>query len=135
MSYKMGLNCLEFEQPIAELEAKIEALRLVSSDTEINISEEINRLQAKSLELTSSIFRNLSDWQIVQLARHPLRPYTLDYIQSVFTDFDELHGDRTFADDKAIVAGIGRLDDQPVMIIGQQKGRDTKEKILRNFGM
>ncbi len=131
----MNPNYLDFEQPIAELDAKIEALRLVGSDSEINIGEEITRLQAKSRELTASVFKNLSAWQITQLARHPLRPYSLDYISRIFTDFDELHGDRTFADDHALVAGIARLDDTPVMIIAQQKGRDTKEKIYRNFGM
>lgn len=131
----MNPNYLDFEQPIAELDAKIEALRLVGSDSEINIGEEISRLQAKSRELTASVFRNLSAWQITQLARHPLRPYSLDYISRIFNDFDELHGDRAFADDHALVAGIARLDEEPVMIIGQQKGRDTKEKIYRNFGM
>jgi len=131
----MNLNCLDFEQPIAELEAKIEELRLVGSDSEINISEEIDRLQAKSRTLTTSIFRSLSDWQIIQLARHPQRPYTIDYIPRIFTDFDEMHGDRAFADDKAIIGGLARLEGEPVMIIGQQKGRDTKEKLYRNFGM
>ncbi|MCI0508127.1 MAG: acetyl-CoA carboxylase carboxyltransferase subunit alpha [Gammaproteobacteria bacterium] len=131
----MNLNFLEFEQPIAELEAKIEELRYVSNDAEINISEEISRLQEKSKTLTASIFANLSPWQISQLARHPLRPYTLDYAQRIFTDFDELHGDRVFADDQAIVGGVARLDGKPVMIIGQQKGRDTNEKVRRNFGM
>jgi acetyl-CoA carboxylase carboxyl transferase subunit alpha len=131
----MNLNCLDFEQPIAELEAKIEELRLVGSDSEINITEEIERLQTKSRSLTASIFRSLSDWQIIQLARHPQRPYTLDYLSQVCTDFDELHGDRAFADDKAIVGGLARLEGQPVVVIGQQKGRDTKEKIYRNFGM
>lgn len=131
----MNPNYLEFEQPIAELDAKIEALRLVGTDTEINIGEEISRLQSKSKDLTASVFKNLTAWQITQLARHPLRPYTLDYISRIFTDFDELHGDRTFADDHALVAGIARLNDEPVMVIGQQKGRDTKEKIYRNFGM
>ncbi|MBN9286991.1 MAG: acetyl-CoA carboxylase carboxyltransferase subunit alpha [Gammaproteobacteria bacterium 39-13] len=131
----MNPNYLDFEQPIAELDAKIEALRLVGSDSEINIGEEITRLQAKSRELTASVFRNLSAWQITQLARHPLRPYSLDYISRIFSDFDELHGDRTFADDHALVAGIARLEGEPVMVIGQQKGRDTKEKIYRNFGM
>jgi len=131
----MNLNFLEFEQPIAELEEKIKALRLVGNDTEINISEEIVRLEQKSRDLTAHIFKNLSSWQIVQLARHPKRPYTLDYIQYMITDFDELHGDRNFADDKAMIGGIGLLDNIPVMIIGQQKGRDTKEKVIRNFGM
>lgn len=131
----MNLNFLDFEQPIAELEAKIEELRYVGDDTEINISEEISRLQAKSRSLTEAIFSNLSPWQISQLARHPQRPYTLDYLKQLFTDFEELHGDRAFADDAAIVGGIARLDGRPVMVIGQQKGRDTKEKLRRNFGM
>ncbi len=131
----MNLNFLEFEQPIAELEAKIEELRYVGSDAEINISEEISRLQGKSQELTESIFSNLNPWQISQMSRHPLRPYTLDYIERIFTDFQELHGDRAFADDQAIVGGIARLDGKPVMVIGQQKGRDTKEKLKRNFAM
>jgi len=131
----MNMNFLDFEQPVAELEAKIEELRHVGTDTEINITEEIARLESKSRDLTKSIFKNLSAWQIVQLARHPQRPYSLDVIQHVFTDFDELHGDRAFSDDKAIVAGIARLKDVPVMVIGQQKGRDTKEKVERNFGM
>jgi len=129
------LNFLDFEQPIAELEAKIEQLRYVSSDAEVNISEEINRLQTKSNDLTRAIFTNLTSWQISKLSRHPQRPYTLDYIKRIFTDFEELHGDRAFADDKAIVAGLARFRDQPVMVIGHQKGRDTKEKIARNFGM
>ncbi len=131
----MNPNYLDFEQPIAELDAKIEALRLVDSDNEINISDEINRLEAKSRQLTASVFRDLTAWQIVQLARHPLRPYTLDYITRIFTDFDELHGDRAFADDHALVGGIAYLEGEPVMLIGQQKGRDTKEKIYRNFSM
>jgi acetyl-CoA carboxylase carboxyl transferase subunit alpha len=131
----MNLNFLDFEQPIAELEAKIEELRYVGDDAEININEEIGRLQAKSQALTESIFSNLNAWQISQLARHPQRPYALDYIQRIFGDFEELHGDRAFADDPAIVGGVARLDDLPVMVIGQQKGRDTKEKIHRNFGM
>ena len=131
----MNMNFLEFEQPIAELEAKIEELRFVGSDAEINISEEISRLQTKSRELTESIFSKLDAWQVSQLARHPQRPYTLDYIVRMFTDFEELHGDRAFADDLAIVGGIARLDGRPVMVIGQQKGRDTKEKLKRNFAM
>ncbi len=131
----MNLNFLEFEQPIAELEAKIEELRYVGDDAEINIGEEIARLQAKSKSLTESIFSNLNSWQISQLARHPQRPYTLDYIEAIFTDFEELHGDRAFADDKAIVGGVARIDGRPVMVIGHQKGRDTKEKVARNFGM
>jgi acetyl-CoA carboxylase carboxyl transferase subunit alpha len=131
----MNLNFLEFEQPIAELEAKIEELRYVGDDAEINIGEEIGRLQAKSKSLTESIFSNLNAWQISQLARHPQRPYTLDYIERLFTDFEELHGDRAYADDPSIVGGIARLNDKPLMVIGQQKGRDTKEKVYRNFGM
>jgi len=131
----MNLNFLDFEQPIAELEAKIEELRYVGSDNEINIVEEITRLQGKSRELTETIFSNLKSAQISQLSRHPQRPYLLDYIERVFTDFEELHGDRAFKDDYAIVGGIARLDNTPVMIIGQQKGRDTAEKVKRNFGM
>ena len=131
----MNLNFLDFEQPIAELEAKIEELRYVGDDAEININEEIGRLQAKSQSLTESIFSNLNAWQISQLARHPQRPYALDYIDKIFTEFQELHGDRAFADDAAIVGGLARLDGAPVIVIGQQKGRDTKEKIHRNFGM
>ena len=131
----MDLNFLEFEQPVAELEAKIEELRLVGDDNEINIQEEITRLEAKSRALTKSLFSSLKPWQISQLARHPLRPYMLDYVERIFDDFQELHGDRTYADDHAIVGGIARLDGRSVMLIGQQKGRDTKEKIRRNFGM
>lgn len=131
----MSLNHLDFERPIAELEAKIEELQLVGTDSVINIQEEITRLKSKSQDLTASIFRSLTSWQVVQLARHPRRPHTLDYISKIFTDFDELHGDRSFADDKAIIGGLAMLEDQPVMIIGQQKGRDTKEKLNRNFGM
>ncbi|GGE41143.1 acetyl-coenzyme A carboxylase carboxyl transferase subunit alpha [Halopseudomonas oceani] len=126
---------LEFEQPIADLQAKIEELRLVGSDNALNITEEITRLQEKSKSLTESIFGNLSSWQVAQMSRHPQRPYTLDYIRHIFTDFEELHGDRHFADDAAIVGGIARLDGRPVMIIGHQKGRDVKEKVRRNFGM
>jgi acetyl-CoA carboxylase carboxyl transferase subunit alpha len=131
----MDLNFLEFEQPIAELEAKIEELRLVGDDNEINIQDEIQRLESKSRSLTESIFSSLSPWQISQLSRHPQRPYTLDYVKRIFTDFTELHGDRAFADDHAIVGGVARLDGRPVMLIGHQKGRDTKDKIYRNFGM
>ena len=129
------MRFLDFEQPIAELEAKIEELRHVGVDAELNISEEIGRLESKSINLTEQIFSKLNSWQISQLARHPLRPYTLDYIDQIFTDFEELHGDRAFADDAAIVGGVARLDGLPVMVIGQQKGRDTKEKVKRNFGM
>ena len=131
----MNPNFLEFEQPIADLEAKIEELRLVGSGSEVNISEEVAKLQEKSISLTENIFSNLSAWQISQLARHPKRPYMLDYIKRIFTDFDELHGDRAFADDPAMVGGITRLNDQPVMVIGHQKGREVKEKVRRNFGM
>ncbi|WP_078119174.1 acetyl-CoA carboxylase carboxyl transferase subunit alpha [Thiosocius teredinicola] len=131
----MNLDFLEFEQPIAELQAKIEELRLVGNDNEINIQEEIERLEGKSRSLTEQIFSNLSPWQISQLARHPLRPYTLDYVARIVDDFEELHGDRAFADDRAIVGGLGRIAGKPVMVIGHQKGRDTKEKISRNFGM
>src|SRR5690242_4029317 len=131
----MNLNFLEFEQPIAELEAKIEELRFVGDESAISITDEIERLQAKSRALTENIFSNLSAWQVAQLARHPQRPYTLDYVQRVFTDFEELRGDRAFADDPALVCGVARLDGRPVAVIGQQKGRDTKEKIRRNFGM
>jgi acetyl-CoA carboxylase carboxyl transferase subunit alpha len=131
----MNLDFLEFEQPIAELQAKIEELRLVGNDNEINIQEEIERLEGKSRSLTESIFSDLTPWQISQLARHPLRPYTLDYISRMVDDFEELHGDRAYGDDHAIVAGLGRIEGRPVMLIGHQKGRDTKEKISRNFGM
>ena len=131
----MNPNFLDFEQPIAELEAKIEELRNVGSDNEININEEIGRLESKCTSMLGSIFSSLNAWQISQLARHPLRPYTLDYVERIFTDFEELHGDRLFADDPAIVGGIARLDGRPVMVIGHQKGRDTKEKVRRNFGM
>ncbi len=131
----MDLNFLEFEQPIAELEAKIDELRYVGDDAEVNINDEVSKLEAKSRALTQSIFSSLSAWQISQLSRHPQRPYTLDYVVRMFTDFQELHGDRCYADDQAIIGGVARLDGLPVMIIGQQKGRDTKEKLHRNFGM
>ncbi|MGK2946655.1 MAG: acetyl-CoA carboxylase carboxyl transferase subunit alpha [Candidatus Malihini olakiniferum] len=134
----MSLNFLDFEQLIAELEAKIDSLTSVSRQDkklDINLDEEIQRLREKSVELTRKIFSNLGAWQIAQLARHPQRPYTLDYISYIFTDFDELAGDRAYSDDKAIVGGIARLDGRPVMVIGHQKGRETKEKIRRNFGM
>ena len=131
----MNPNYLDFEQPIAELEAKIEELRLVGEDSEINISDEIERLQEKNVVLTEQVFSDLSAWQVAQVARHPQRPYTLDYAELIFEDFDELSGDRHFADDKAIVGGIARLDGRPVMIIGHQKGRETREKVKRNFGM
>jgi acetyl-CoA carboxylase carboxyl transferase subunit alpha len=131
----MAMNFLEFEQPIAELEAKIEELKFLGNDASANISDEIKRLQTKSRALTSSIFANLSPWQITQLARHPQRPYTLDYISMIFTDWQELHGDRMYSDDLAIVGGLARLDGVPLMVIGQQKGRDTKERVRRNYGM
>jgi acetyl-CoA carboxylase carboxyl transferase subunit alpha len=131
----MNPNYLDFEQPIAELEVKIEELRLVGSDNEINIGSEIETLRNKSTRLTEKIYSNLSAWDIVKVARHPRRPYTLDYIERVFTEFDELHGDRHFGDDKAIVGGLARIDDQPVMVIGQEKGRAVKDKVYRNFGM
>ncbi len=131
----MKTTFLEFEQPIAELEEKIEQLRFVQDDSAVDISEEISRLEAKSQSLTKDIYAKLTPWQIAQVARHPQRPYTLDYIEHIFTDFEELHGDRAFADDRAIVGGLARFNGQSVMVIGHQKGRDTKEKILRNFGM
>ncbi|HEC13913.1 MAG TPA: acetyl-CoA carboxylase carboxyltransferase subunit alpha [Acidiferrobacteraceae bacterium] len=131
----MNLNYLEFEQPIAELEAKIEELRHVSVDGDFNIGDEIARLKKKSIKLTESVFSSLTTWQVSQLARHPQRPFSLDYIQRFITDFQELHGDRSYADDHALIGGLGRLDGRPVMIIGHQKGRDTKDKLFRNFGM
>lgn len=131
----MDPNFLEFEQPIAELQAKISELRYVTDDSDINISEEISILEKKADSLTSNIFSKLTPWQISQLSRHPSRPYTLDYIDRMFTDFEFLHGDRAYSNDQPIIGGIGRLDGKPVMVIGQQKGRDTKEKIKRNFGM
>ena len=131
----MDMNFLEFEQPIAELEAKIEELRHVGDDNEINIEEEIERLEGKSQALIESIFSKLTPWQISQLSRHPQRPYLMDYAERVFDGFQELHGDRAYADDHAIVGGVGRLDGRSVMVIGHQKGRDTKDKIYRNFGM
>ena len=132
---RMDLKFLEFEQPIAELEAKIDELRFVGDDSEININEEVARLKAKSESLTRNIFAKLSAWQIAQIARHPMRPYTLDYLQFIAPDFQELHGDRMYADDPAVVGGIGRLDGRAVMFIGHQKGRDTKERVRRNYGM
>jgi len=131
----MKTTFLDFEQPIAELEAKIDELRFVQDDSAFDISEEIARLQKKSQTLTKDIYAKLNAWQIAQVARHPQRPYTLDYIQALFTDFEELHGDRAFADDAAIIGGMARFNDHPVMVIGHQKGRDTKDKIYRNFGM
>ncbi|MDD2663729.1 MAG: acetyl-CoA carboxylase carboxyltransferase subunit alpha [Dechloromonas sp.] len=131
----MKTSFLDFEQSIADLEAKIEELRFVQDDSAVDISEEIERLEKKSAQLTKDVYAKLSPWQISQVARHPQRPYTLDYVQHIFTDFEELHGDRAFADDHAIVGGLARFNGQPVMVIGHQKGRDTKEKIFRNFGM
>ncbi|MCK5715993.1 MAG: acetyl-CoA carboxylase carboxyltransferase subunit alpha [Thiomargarita sp.] len=131
----MNINFLDFEQPIAELEAKIGELRCVTNDSDININDEIARLQVKCDDLTRKIFTSLTAWQVSQLARHPQRPYLLDYIDLIFTDFEELRGDRTFGDDSAMLGGLARFDGQPVMLIGQQKGRDTKEKLQHNFGM
>lgn len=131
----MNPDYLDFEQPIADLEVKINELRLVGSDNKLNIGDEINKLQDKSRKLTEKIFNSLTPWQISQLARHPLRPYTEDYIRYIFTDFDELHGDRYFADDPALMGGVAWLENKPVMIIGHQKGRGTAEKVKRNFGM
>lgn len=131
----MNPNYLDFEQPIAELEVKIEELQLVGTDNDINIGDEITTLREKSTRLTEKIYSNLSAWDIVKVARHPQRPYTLDYIPRIFTEFDELHGDRHFADDHAIVGGIARLQGRPVMVIGQEKGRNVQEKVARNFGM
>ncbi|MBK6357412.1 MAG: acetyl-CoA carboxylase carboxyltransferase subunit alpha [Betaproteobacteria bacterium] len=131
----MKTSFLDFEQSIADLEAKIEELRFVQDDSAVDISEEIDRLEKKSGQLTKDIYGKLSPWQISQVARHPQRPYTLDYLSLIFTDFEELHGDRAFADDHAIVGGLARFNGQSVMVIGHQKGRDTKEKIYRNFGM
>jgi acetyl-CoA carboxylase carboxyl transferase subunit alpha len=131
----MSLNYLDFEQPIAELQAKIDELRFATAGSEINLTDEIGRLESKIREITEQIFANLQPWQIVQLARHPQRPYTLDYVKALFTDWEELHGDRHYSDDPAIVNGIARLDGRPCVIIGQQKGRDTKERTRRNFGM
>jgi acetyl-CoA carboxylase carboxyl transferase subunit alpha len=131
----MKVTFLDFEQPISELESKIEQLRYVQDDSALDISDEISRLQKKSQTLTKDIYAKLSSWQISQVSRHPQRPYTLDYIQHLFTDFEELHGDRVYADDAAIVGGLARFNGQSVMVIGQQKGRDTKERQYRNFGM
>lgn len=131
----MDPNYLDFEQPIAELEAKIRELRLVGSDNDLNIGEEIRNLQEKSDRLTEKIYADLTPWQISQVARHPQRPYTMDFVERIFTGFDELHGDRLFADDQAIIGGLARLDGRPVMVIGHQKGRGTKDKVRHNFGM
>jgi acetyl-CoA carboxylase carboxyl transferase subunit alpha len=135
MSVSMKFNFLEFEKPIAELQAKIEELRLVTHDTDVNINEEIARLETKSKDLTRQIFKNLSAWQITQLARHPQRPHTQDFIARIFTDFHELHGDRHFAQGTPIIGGLARLEGEPVMVIGHEKGRNTAEKLRRNFGM
>jgi acetyl-CoA carboxylase carboxyl transferase subunit alpha len=131
----MNPNYLDFEQPIAELEVKIEELQLVGNDNDINISEEIGRLREKSRKLTEKIFSDLTAWDIVRVARHPQRPYTLDYLPRVFTEFEELHGDRHFGDDRALVGGVARLNGEPVMVIGQEKGRSINDKVMRNFGM
>ena len=131
----MDIKFLDFEQPIAELEAKIEELRYVGDDSEININEEVARLKSKSAALTKNIFSKLSPWQIARVARHESRPYTLDYLTMISPDFQELHGDRMYADDPAIIGGVGRIDGRPVMFIGHQKGRDTKERVRRNYGM
>ncbi len=131
----MDLKFLDFEQPIAELEAKIEELRFVGEDSEVNINEEVARLKVKSEQLTKSIFAKLSSWQVTQVARHPMRPYTADYLKLIAPDFQELHGDRMFADDSAIIGGLGRIDGRSVVFIGHQKGRDTKERVRRNYGM
>jgi acetyl-CoA carboxylase carboxyl transferase subunit alpha len=131
----MNLNYLDFEQPIADLEGKIEELQLVGSDNDLNIGDEIAKLREKNTKLTESIYSNLTPWQVVKVARHPQRPYTADYISRIFTDFDELHGDRHFGDDKAIIGGVARLDGKPVMVIGEEKGRSVNDKIYRNFGM
>ena len=131
----MNLNYLTFEQPIADLEAKIQELSAVGSDNNLNISEELSRLREQSRNLTKKIYAKLTPWQIVQVARHPQRPYSSDYIERIFSDFDELHGDRHFGDDNAIIGGVARLDGKPVMVIGQEKGRSVKEKVDRNFGM
>ncbi len=131
----MDLKFLDFEQPIAELEAKIDELRYVGDDSEVNINDEVARLKNKSETLTQSIFAKLTPWQVAQVARHPMRPYTADYLGEIVTDFQELHGDRMYADDPAIVGGVGRIDGRSVMLIGHQKGRDTKERVRRNYGM
>jgi len=131
----MNPNYLDFEQPIADLEEKIEELSSVSGSDDLNLADEVARLREKSQALTAKIYSDLSPWDIVRVARHPQRPYSLDYIQHIFTEFDELHGDRHFGDDKAIVGGIARLEGQPVMVIGQEKGRSVKDKVMRNFGM
>ena len=131
----MNPNYLDFEQPIADLEVKIEELTNVGSEADMDISQEIETLKQKSKRLTEKIFSNLSPWDIVRIARHPLRPHAIDYINEIFSEFDELHGDRHFGDDKAIIGGVARLEGSPVMVIGQEKGRAVKEKVHRNFGM
>ena len=131
----MNLNYLSFEQPIAELEAKIEELHLVGNDNELNIAEEVSKLRDKSQKLTQNIYAKLTPWQVVQVARHTQRPYSLDYIKRIFTDWEEMHGDRHFGDDSAIVGGVARLNGKPVMVIGEEKGRGVSEKVMRNFGM
>lgn len=131
----MNLNYLDFEQPIAELEGKIEELQLVGNSSDVNIADEIARLRQKSSKLTESIYSKLTAWEVVKIARHPQRPYTSDYIPRIFTEFEELHGDRHFGDDKAIIGGVARLDGKPVMVIGEEKGRTVTEKVMRNFGM
>jgi len=128
-------NFLDFEQPIAELESKIEELRYVQSESAVDISQEIEQLSKKSLQLTKDLYTNLTPWQVTKIARHSERPYTLDYVREIFTHFVELHGDRHFADDQSIVGGLARFNGQPCMVLGQQKGRDTRERTLRNFGM
>ncbi|MGB2180518.1 MAG: acetyl-CoA carboxylase carboxyltransferase subunit alpha [Porticoccaceae bacterium] len=131
----MNLNYLSFEQPIADLEGKIEELQLVGNDSDINIAEEISKLREKSRKLTENIYSKLTPWDVVQVARHPQRPYALDYIQRIFTDWEEMHGDRHFGDDNAIVGGVARLNGTPVMVIGEEKGRGVNDKVMRNFGM
>jgi acetyl-CoA carboxylase carboxyl transferase subunit alpha len=131
----MNLNFLDFEQPIAELEGKIEELQLVGNSSDVNIADEIAKLRQKSSKLTESIYSKLTAWEVVKIARHPQRPYTSDYIPRIFTEFEELHGDRHFGDDKAIIGGVARLDGKPVMVIGEEKGRTVTEKVMRNFGM
>jgi acetyl-CoA carboxylase carboxyl transferase subunit alpha len=131
----MNLNYLDFEQPIAELQQKIEELRFATTGSGVNLTEEISRLEAKSRELTEQIFTHLTPWQVAQLARHPQRPYALDYIKTLFTEWEELHGDRHFADDPSIVCGVARLEGRACVVMGQQKGRDAKERVYRNFGM
>ena len=131
----MNPNYLDFEQPIAELEGKIEELQLIGNDNDLNITDEIERLKDKNKKLTASLYSNLTPWQVVKVARHPQRPYTTDYISRIFDEWEELHGDRHFGDDAAIVGGVARLNDKPVMIIGEEKGRSVPDKVRRNFGM